>query len=59
MKCKVILAFGTYRVGDIIEPSGLYRDELKSRGFIQPVVELPKQPEPKQQYVNRKRKNVG
>lgn len=35
MKCKVIVAFGTYRVGDIIEPTGVYRDSLKARKLIE------------------------
>ncbi len=39
MKYVVILAFETYRVGDVIEPSGLWADSLKSRGYIEPIVE--------------------
>ncbi len=47
MKFKVILAFADYRVGQIIEPTGLVRDDLRARGFIAPVVE-PKAIEKKQ-----------
>ena len=39
-KFQVVIAFESYRVGQIIEPTGLWRGELLSRGFIQPVVEL-------------------
>ena len=46
-KFKVILAFETYRVGQIIEPTGLWRDSLRSRGYIAPYVE-PKAIEKKQ-----------
>lgn len=48
-KFEVILAYGTYRVGQIIEPTGLTRDDLLGRGLIRAVAELPPtvEPEPK------------
>lgn len=39
MKCKVIRAYGPYCVGAIIEPPGVFRDELRRRGLIEPIVE--------------------
>ncbi len=56
MKCEVILAFSGYSVGNIIEPTGLWRDNLISRGFIKPIVE--KQPEPKQKEPYRRKRFV-
>lgn len=54
-KFRVILAFDFYSVGDVIEPVGLWRDSLLSRGYIEPVLDTPRytelEPEPK-----RKRK---
>ncbi len=45
MKYEVILAFETYSVGNVIEPTGLWADSLKQRGYIRP---LPKEePKPK------------
>jgi hypothetical protein len=41
--CRVRVAFGSYRVGDVIYPTGVYRDQLRARGLIEieaaPVVE--------------------
>ncbi len=54
MKYVVILAFETYRVGDVIEPSGLWADSLRSRGYIRPVVE--EKPKPK---LGRPRKDAN
>lgn len=56
-KFEVILAFGEYRVGQIIEPVGLWRGDLLARGYIRPVeVASPEKidPEPKV----RRKKNV-
>lgn len=39
MRCRVILAFETYRVGDVIEPTGLWRDQLIRQRYIEPIVE--------------------
>ena len=33
-RCRVVLAYESYRVGDYIWPTGLLRDNLKSRGYI-------------------------
>lgn len=52
-KYKVILAFETYSVGDVIEPTGVWRDNLLSRGYIEPVIEQPVVLEPE---AKRKRK---
>jgi hypothetical protein len=35
MKAKVIVAFGTYQVGNIFEPPGLLFDELKRRQWVE------------------------
>lgn len=52
-KFKVILAFESYSVGDVIQPTGVWRDSLIARGYIERLVERPVvlEPEPK-----RKRK---
>ncbi len=50
-KFKVILAFENYRVGQILEPTGLWRGELLARGFIAPVIE----PESEVKPTRRKR----
>jgi len=41
IKVRVKLAFGNYRVGDILEPAALYRDELLARGFVEVVKAAP------------------
>ena len=46
VKYEVILAFETYRVGQVIEPTGLWADDLKRRGYIKPHVEQ-EQPKPR------------
>lgn len=43
-KFRVKRAFGTRRVGDIITPTGMHRDELKACGWIEPYVDP--EPEP-------------
>lgn len=35
---EVLSAYGPYRVGDRIQPTGLYRDQLLRRGVIKEVV---------------------
>lgn len=37
----VIVAHGPYRVGDKIQPTGMYRDVLVKRGLIKEVVDAP------------------
>ncbi len=54
MKYVVILAFETYSVGNIIEPTGVWADSLKQRGYIKPLEE-PK-PKPK---LGRPRKDAN
>lgn len=59
--CRVILAYGPYSVGDEIQPTGVFRDWLKARGFIEliddePEVEAPVQAIPRR--VKAKRKKV-
>lgn len=39
MKVKVIRAFGSYRVGDTLEPAALLRGEWVKRGWVAPLVE--------------------
>ena len=36
---KALKAFGPYRVGDMLQPTGLYRDVLLRRGLIEEVKE--------------------
>lgn len=36
---RVKLAFENYRVGQVIQPTGLWRGRLLSRGYIEPVAE--------------------
>ncbi len=43
-KHEVIVAFEAYRVGQIIEPTGVWADELRRRGYIRKIEEV-KQPE--------------
>ncbi len=50
-KFKVVIAFENYCVGQIIEPTGLWRGELLARRFIAPVIE----PEPEVKPTRRKR----
>jgi hypothetical protein len=38
-KARIILAYGWYQVGDIIEPSGLLFDYLRAYGFVEPYEE--------------------
>ena len=54
-KYRVKRAYGMLRVGDIVTPTGMRRDELKNYGFIEavpdapapaPVVEPEPEPEP-------------
>lgn len=44
-KYRVRLAFDSYSVGHVIQPTGLWRSSLLSRGFIEPLTE-PAEPEP-------------
>jgi len=41
MKYRIISAFGSYAVGQIVEPTGGYRDELLDQGRIAPVADPP------------------
>jgi len=36
-KFQVIVAYGPYRKGDVIQPTGLYRDTLLHRGIIREI----------------------
>lgn len=45
-KFRVKRAFGTRRVGDIITPTGMHRDELKACGWIEPYDEPAPEPAP-------------
>ena len=36
---EVVQAYGGYRKGDRIQPTGMYRDVLKNRGLIREVTE--------------------
>jgi len=38
-KVKVKVAFGAYRVGDIIEPTGAHRQWLITNGYVLPLDE--------------------
>ena len=44
---RIVLAFGFYRVGQVIYPTGPYRDALLQKGYIAPVLDrgLPEGPE--------------
>ncbi len=44
IKYQVILAFDNFRVGQIIEPTGLWAGELMGRGFIKRCVEMAAEP---------------
>ncbi len=33
-RCRVIVAYGMYSVGDIVWPTGAYRDHLLRNGYI-------------------------
>ncbi len=55
MKYRVILAFETYSVGNVIEPTGLWADELKRRKYIEPLIEA--SPEPDKPKRGRPRKD--
>jgi hypothetical protein len=39
MKVRVKRAFQNYRVGDVLQPPALLRDDLLRRGFVEPVKE--------------------
>ncbi len=54
-KFKVILAFEHFRVGQIIEPTGLWRGELLRMKFIEPFVE----PELKQEVRQPRKKRIA
>jgi hypothetical protein len=41
LKFEIIRAYGLYRVGDIIEPEGSFREGLMNGGWIRPVREEP------------------
>lgn len=43
---KARIAFGPYRVGDKLQPTGMYRDTLVKRGLIEEVQDEPV-PEPR------------
>jgi hypothetical protein len=43
--CRIKVAFGGYRVGQTIYPTGVYRDQLKQCGFIELIPDAP-EPEP-------------
>ncbi len=51
-KYRVKLAYHGWSVGAIIEPVGLWRDELLAKGWIELVQETPK---PLEQHVIRRR----
>ena len=57
MKFRVILAFETYQVGNIIEPTGLWRDELLRMRYIEPVVEKPVEIEPEPRRRRKRNEN--
>lgn len=38
---EVLIAFGPYRVGDKLQPTGMYRDVLLRRGVIKEVKDEP------------------
>lgn len=52
-KFRVIVAFDRYSVGAIIEPTGLPRDDLLRRGYIEAIKDEP--PPEKQKRPYRKR----
>lgn len=45
-KYRVVRAYGPYRVGDIIQPTGMLRDELRACGRIVKHDEPTPEPEP-------------
>lgn len=45
-KYRVIRAYGPYRVGDIIQPTGMLRDELRACGRITKVEDEPPAQDP-------------
>lgn len=69
MKYRVKLAFEYYRVGDIIEPTGLWRDSLLARGYIEPAPQeaaaqgqapaVKQEPRITEQQPKRKRRDVA
>jgi len=38
---KALTAFGPYRVGDTLQPTGMYRDVLLRRGWIEEIKDAP------------------
>lgn len=59
-KVRIVLAWGHYRVGDVIEPAGTFRSELVRNGYAVTVpAETPlgaaasAKPKAKRSYVNR------
>lgn len=54
---EVILAFENYRVGQVIQPTGLWRDNLLGRGYIKAVEEVSPANETRQEpKVKRKKR---
>ena len=41
---KALTAFGPYRVGDQLQPTGIYRDILLRRGWIEEIKDAPVPP---------------
>lgn len=67
-QCRVIVAYGNYRVGDVIWPSGAYRDHLLRNGYIEivPQAEPPSEfatevqtTEPPRETATRRRRNTA
>ena len=51
-KYRVKRAYGMLRVGDIVTPTGMRRDELKNYGFIEAVPDAPVvEPDPEPEIV--------
>ena len=73
-KCRVIVAHRFYRVGDVIQPGAMLRNQLLQRGWVEiipepvaavePVAEIEETPlaivePPTQKRGRRKRNNTG
>ncbi len=60
-KYRFKLAWQNYRVGDVIEPTGVTRDWLVSNGYVEPVAEPLPQPVPPPDFQTppRKRQRVS
>ena len=43
-KFRVKVAYHYHRVGDVIEPTGIWRDQLLRGGFIEPIVSVDTRP---------------